>query len=76
MDTSKNQKSEATFKITGDWKEQSKKLKSKHPQLTDEDLKFEAGKENDLIRRLESKLKKNRQEVINIIKESKMAISL
>jgi len=76
MENSKNQKTESSFKITGDWKEQSKRLKNKHPQLTDEDLKFETGKENDLVKRLESRLRKNREEVINIIKAGKPAIAL
>ncbi|WP_236978265.1 general stress protein CsbD [Membranihabitans maritimus] len=57
------------FKITGNWTDQSKKLKEKYSQLTDEDLKFENGKENDLFKRVESRLKKGRQEVINIIKK-------
>ena len=76
MEISKNQKTESSFKITGDWKEQSKRLKNKHPQLTDEDLKFVPGKENDLVKRLESRLRKNREEVINIIKGAKPAIAL
>ena len=67
MDTTENKNTE--FKITGDWAAQSKNLKEKYSQLTDSDLKFEAGKENDLIGRLETKLNKKRDEVINIIKK-------
>ena len=54
--------------MTGDWKEQSKQLKTKYPTLTDADLKFEAGKENELLKRVETRLHKNREEVIKIIK--------
>lgn len=61
------------FKITGDWAGQSKNLKSKFSQLTDSDLKFETGKENELLKRLESRLHKNRDEVISIIKKAQPA---
>lgn len=58
------------FKITGNWEAQSKRLREKFLQLTAADLKYEAGKENELIARMENKLCKNRQEVINIIKHN------
>lgn len=61
--------SEEVFKISGDWKVQSKSLKEKFAQLTDEDLNFVAGKENELLLRVEKRLNKNRAEVINIIKK-------
>ncbi len=60
-------KTVGSFKISGNWEGQSKKLKTKYPQLTDSDLKFEAGKENELLGRIEKKLSKNREEVIEII---------
>ena len=64
-----NNKTAESFKITGNWETQSKDLKSKFSQLTDEDLKFEPGKENDLLKRVETRLNKKREEVINIIKK-------
>ncbi|MFY7672026.1 hypothetical protein ACOSP6_13150 [Tenacibaculum sp. MEBiC06402] len=64
-----NKKTEESFKITGNWENQSKELKSKFSQLTDADLKFETGKENDLLKRVENRLNKKREEVINIIKK-------
>lgn len=67
MDATQNKNTE--FKMTGDWAAQSKILKEKFAQLTDIDLKFEAGKENELLTRLETKLHKKRDEVINIIKK-------
>jgi hypothetical protein len=66
METTKKKNVES-FKITGNWDAQSKKLKSKFPQLTDSDVKFETGKENELLGRLEKRLSKNRMEVIEII---------
>lgn len=68
MDT-RREKSTEPFKITGNWDVQSKQLKEKYSQLTDADLKFEAGKENELLNRVENKLNKKREEVINIIKK-------
>lgn len=57
------------FKIIGDWKRQADMLKEKFPQLTDADLKFETGRETDLLKRIETRLHKKREEVINIIKK-------
>ncbi|MFN3916150.1 MAG: hypothetical protein ACK4K0_00285 [Flavobacteriales bacterium] len=68
MENSQNKQTEA-FKIKGNWDSQSKELKGKFPQLTDSDLKFEAGQENDLLKRVETRLNKNREEVINIIQK-------
>jgi hypothetical protein len=68
MENTKNQITAEIFNMKGDWKSQSKKLKVQYPQLTDEDLKFEEGKENDLLRRVENRLQKNREEVIGVIK--------
>ncbi len=62
-----------TFKVIGDWSVQSKQLKEKFSQLTDADLKFEAGKENDLLTRVETRLNKKREEVINIIRKGQPA---
>jgi hypothetical protein len=59
-----------TFKVTGNWVEQSKQLKAKFPQLTDADLKFEAGKESEMLSRVETCLGKKRAEVIELIKNS------
>jgi uncharacterized protein YjbJ (UPF0337 family) len=64
----KQMKSTEAFKISKNWDAQSKQLKAKFSQLTDSDLKFEPGKENELLGRVESKLNKKRDEVINIIK--------
>ncbi|MDA9563464.1 hypothetical protein N9R81_02175 [Flavobacteriales bacterium] len=68
MENSQNKANES-FKITGDWSKQSRQLKEKYTQLTDADLKFETGKENDLFKRVETRLNKNRDEVVNIIKK-------
>jgi hypothetical protein len=69
MDTTHTQPT-GTFKITGDWAVQSKHLKQQFSQLTDADLTFEVGKENDLLKKIETRLNKKRDEVINIIKKT------
>ncbi len=68
MDTTQNKTGEA-FKISGDWNAQSKSLQEKFPALTSEDLEFETGKEDELLGRVETRLNKKREEVINIIKK-------
>jgi hypothetical protein len=58
-----------TFKVTGDWAVQAKTLQGKFSQLTDADVKFETGKEIELLTRIETRLNKKREEVINIIRK-------
>lgn len=70
MDTNLNKNGSEKFKIIGDWNEQSKELKEKFSQLTDSDLKFEPGKENELIQRVGNRLNKKADEVMNIIKKA------
>ena len=64
---SSSDKKTESFKISGNWAKQSVQLKEKFEQLTDADLKFEPGKENELLQRVETRLNKKRDEVINII---------
>lgn len=60
-------KSETMFTITSEWPAQSKQLKEQFPQLTDSDLRFNKGEEQQLLSHLENKLNKKREEVIRII---------
>lgn len=68
MENNKNSTNE-DFKIIGNWDKQSSALKEKFPQLTLADLKFEQGKENEMLTRVQDRLSKSREEVINIIKK-------
>ncbi|UKB82075.1 hypothetical protein LF887_13775 [Chryseobacterium sp. MEBOG06] len=68
MDTNHN-KDNKSSKIPGDWNVQSKQLKEKFSTLTDYDLKLEVGKEKEMLERIGNRLRKNREEVLNIIKE-------
>lgn len=64
-----NNSANGDFKMTGNWEQQSNLLKEKFPQLTISDLKFEDGKENELLTRVQERLNKGREEVINIIRK-------
>jgi hypothetical protein len=68
-------KAEEAFKITSNWHTQAKSLKEKYTQLTDSDLKFEPGKEADLIKRIETRLNKKHDEVVNILKKGLISAS-
>ena len=45
------------------WETIKAKIKKEQPALTDEDLKYEIGKEEELLLRLQKKLGKNREEM-------------
>jgi len=64
--TNKPKEHQPAFKITN-WNDSSKKLKEQFSQLTETDLKFETGKEEDLLKRIENRLSKKRSEVIDLI---------
>ncbi len=54
-----------TFK--GNWGEVKGKLKQKYAQLTDQDLLFAEGKEDELLGRLQQKLGKKKDEIRQVI---------
>lgn len=60
------------FTIKGDWQVQSKQLQAKFPFLTEGDLKLEIGKENEMLKSIESRLHMNRDEVIAIIEKNEL----
>jgi uncharacterized protein YjbJ (UPF0337 family) len=51
------------LKITGNWNELKGKLKQKYGDLTDDDLSFVEGKEDELLGRLQKKLNKTKEEI-------------
>ena len=52
-----------TLQIKGNWNEIKGKLKQKYAQLTDDDLTFAEGKEDELLGRLQQRLGKTKEEV-------------
>jgi len=51
----------------GNWDEVKGKLKQKYAQLTDQDLLFAEGKEDELLGRLEKKLGKKKDDIRSLI---------
>ncbi len=56
-------KTDTKLKMKGSWNEIKGKLKQKYADLTDDDLLFEEGKENELLGRLQKKLGKSMDDV-------------
>ena len=52
-----------TQQIKGNWNELKGKLKQQYADLTDDDLAYEEGKEDELLGKLQKKLGKTREEV-------------
>ena len=53
--------------LKGNWKEQNGKLKQAFASLTDDDLMFAEGKQEEMLGKLQVKLGKNKEELHKII---------
>ena len=53
-----------TTEIKGNWNELKGKLKQKYAELTDDDLMFAEGKEDEMYGRLQQKLGKTKEEFL------------
>ena len=51
--------------LKGNWNELKGKAKKEYADLTDDDLLYEEGKDDEMVGRLQQKLGKTRQEVID-----------
>ena len=58
-----------TLQLKGNWNEIKGKLKQKYAQLTDDDLGFAEGKEDELLGRLQQKLGKSKEDLRREIEE-------
>lgn len=58
-----------TLNLKGTWNEISGKLKQEFADLTDDDLLFKEGKEEELLGRLQNRLGKTREEIRDILKQ-------
>jgi uncharacterized protein YjbJ (UPF0337 family) len=56
-----------TLNLKGNWNEVKGKLKQKYGQLTDDDLTFSEGKEDELIGRIQKRLGKDKDDVRQMI---------
>lgn len=55
--------------IKGNWNEIAGKLKQKYASLTDDDLLFKEGKEEELLGRLQKRLGKTQEELRSVIEK-------
>ena len=55
------------LQIKGSWNEMKGKLKQKFGNLTDDDLAFADGKEDELLGRLQKKLGKSKEDIRKMI---------
>jgi len=56
-----------TLRIKGNWNQMKGKIKQRYPDLTDDDLILVAGREDDLLGRIQRKTGKSRDEVVSYI---------
>ena len=56
------------LELKGKWNELKGKVKQAHGNLTDDDLRYEEGKDDELLGRLQQKLGKTKDEVANWLK--------
>jgi uncharacterized protein YjbJ (UPF0337 family) len=57
------------WRIKGNWKEMKGKLQKKYGELTDDDLAYTEGEENELLGRIQSKLGKSIDDVKSMIED-------
>jgi uncharacterized protein YjbJ (UPF0337 family) len=56
-----------SLKLKGNWNEVAGKLKQQYANLTDDDLLFKEGKEEELLGRLQAKVGKTKEQLRKII---------
>jgi len=55
----------SNLKLKGHWNEIKGKVKQSYADITDDDLLYEEGKEDELLGRLQKKTGKTRDEIVN-----------
>jgi uncharacterized protein YjbJ (UPF0337 family) len=55
------------LKIKGNWNEIKGKMKQQYAELTEDDLKYDEGKDDELIGRIQKKIGKTKDQVIDWI---------
>lgn len=56
------------LELKGKWNELKGKIMAEHGHLTDDDLKYEEGKDDELLGRLQQKLGKGKDELVHWIR--------
>ena len=57
------------FKLKGNWNELKGKAKQKYAELTDDDLTYEEGKDDELIGRIQKRIGQTKEQVIEWIQK-------
>lgn len=57
------------LQFKGSWNEMKGKLKQKYAQLTDDDLLFSEGKDDEMLGRLQSKLGQTKEQIRDTIEK-------
>lgn len=57
------------MKLKGNWNEIKGKLKQKYANLTDDDLVYQEGKDDELLGRIQQKIGKSKDEMIKWIEQ-------
>lgn len=57
-----------SLELKGKWNEMKGKAKQKYAELTDDDLTYEEGKDDELLGRIQKRLGQTRDEVVNWLK--------
>lgn len=55
----------SNLRLKGSWNELKGKVKQKYAELTDDDLLYEEGKDDELVGRLQKKTGKARDEIVD-----------
>lgn len=55
------------LKLKGNWNELKGKIKQQYGELTDDDLTYEEGKDDELVGRIQKKIGKTKDQVIEWI---------
>lgn len=55
----------SNLRLKGNWNELKGKVKQKYAELTDDDLLYEEGKDDELVGRLQKKTGKARDEIVD-----------
>lgn len=56
------------LELKGNWNELKGKVKQAHGDFTDDELRYEEGKDDELLGRIQKKLGKTREEVVDWLK--------
>lgn len=57
------------LKLKGNWNETKGKMKQAYADLTDDDLKYDEGKDDEFLGKLQKKLGKTKEDVIKWIQD-------